>query len=214
MILYADVGGTNTRVWVEGQGRKIDRLIIGLRGVWTPAERRSWKRRLRGIAPLITVLSDIELAHHLEFGDGWGIVLNAGTGSIAFGRASDGKTARSGGLGPLIGDEGSAFWVGREYLKLLYQINPDQRPIRPFVVGGDAVAKIAGLARKVLKIAERKPKSYERRIIDEAMIHLRELVKEVRWKLKLPPTVPVAVRGGLFESRFFKARWKKFLDRP
>ena len=212
MILFADVGGTNTRVWKQGKG-KVEALVIGMRGVWTPAEKAAWKKKLRGIAPKILVLSDIELAHYLAFGLGPGVVLNAGTGSIAFGRNARGETARAGGLGPLIGDDGSAFWIGREYLRLRYQISPDIGPIRPYVTGNDAVAKIAGLAKTVLKIAEKKPRSFEARIVNEAYAHLRDLVGEVRAKLKISPSTPVQMTGGLFDNRFFKAGWRKFLSR-
>jgi N-acetylglucosamine kinase-like BadF-type ATPase len=40
-----------------------------------------------------------------------GIVVIAGTGSVAFGRDAGGRQARSGGWGPLLGDEGSAYWL-------------------------------------------------------------------------------------------------------
>jgi len=40
-------------------------------------------------------------------------VLIAGTGSVAYGRNAAGETARAGGYGPWIGDEGSAFEIGR-----------------------------------------------------------------------------------------------------
>ena len=43
---------------------------------------------------------------------GIGIVAIAGTGSIAFGVDPEGNSARSGGWGYLLGDEGSAFWLG------------------------------------------------------------------------------------------------------
>jgi N-acetylglucosamine kinase-like BadF-type ATPase len=48
--------------------------------------------------------------------DGPGIVLIAGTGAIAFGRGTDGTEARAGGWGPLIGDEGSGYAIGRRGL--------------------------------------------------------------------------------------------------
>ncbi|MCA9069199.1 MAG: hypothetical protein KDA84_09765, partial [Planctomycetaceae bacterium] len=41
--------------------------------------------------------------------EGWGIALIAGTGSIAFGQTVDGRVARTGGWGYLLGDEGSAY---------------------------------------------------------------------------------------------------------
>jgi N-acetylglucosamine kinase-like BadF-type ATPase len=46
-----------------------------------------------------------------------GLLLIAGTGSIAYGRGRDGSEARAGGWGHLLGDEGSAFWVAFEAIK-------------------------------------------------------------------------------------------------
>ena len=43
--------------------------------------------------------------------DGWGIALISGTGSLAFGRAANGRTARAGGWGFLFGDEGSGYAI-------------------------------------------------------------------------------------------------------
>ncbi len=48
--------------------------------------------------------------------DSAGVVLISGTGAVAFGRNSDGLEARAGGWGPLIGDEGSGFEIGRRAL--------------------------------------------------------------------------------------------------
>ncbi len=48
--------------------------------------------------------------------DGPGLVLISGTGAIAFGRGTDGTEARAGGWGPVIGDEGSGYAIGREGL--------------------------------------------------------------------------------------------------
>lgn len=61
----------------------------------------------------VWVTTDMEIALEAAVGDGPGVVLIAGTGSAAFGRRSDGKTARAGGLGPWVGDEGSAYDIGR-----------------------------------------------------------------------------------------------------
>ena len=59
------------------------------------------------------VTTDYEIALEAAAGAGPGVVLIAGTGSVAFGRNAAGQTARSGGYGPWIGDEGSAFEIGR-----------------------------------------------------------------------------------------------------
>ncbi|MCL2832275.1 MAG: hypothetical protein FWD78_03810 [Treponema sp.] len=42
-----------------------------------------------------------------------GYCLISGTGSAAFGRSADGRLVRAGGHGYLLGDEGSASWIGR-----------------------------------------------------------------------------------------------------
>jgi glucosamine kinase len=59
------------------------------------------------------VATDLEVALEAATGTGPGVVLIAGTGSAAYGRNSAGETARSGGYGTWIGDEGSAFEIGR-----------------------------------------------------------------------------------------------------
>jgi N-acetylglucosamine kinase-like BadF-type ATPase len=59
------------------------------------------------------VTTDYEIALEAAAGSGLGIVLIAGTGSVAYGRNAGGETARAGGYGPWIGDEGSAFEIGR-----------------------------------------------------------------------------------------------------
>src|ERR1700728_627874 len=46
-----------------------------------------------------------------------GIVVTAGTGSIAFGRNAPGRTARAGGWGYLFGDEGGGFWIARQAMR-------------------------------------------------------------------------------------------------
>jgi N-acetylglucosamine kinase-like BadF-type ATPase len=62
----------------------------------------------------VQVTTDLEIALEAAFGTGDGIILLAGTGSAAFGRDANGRTARAGGRGPWISDEGSAFDIGRQ----------------------------------------------------------------------------------------------------
>ena len=64
-------------------------------------------------AAVAQVTTDLEVALETAAGTGPGVVLVAGTGSAAFGRNAAGETARVGGYGPLLGDEGSAFEIGR-----------------------------------------------------------------------------------------------------
>jgi N-acetylglucosamine kinase-like BadF-type ATPase len=62
---------------------------------------------------LAQVTTDCEIALEAAVGSGPGVVLISGTGSIAYGRNAAGEIARAGGYGPWIGDEGSAFEIGR-----------------------------------------------------------------------------------------------------
>jgi glucosamine kinase len=61
----------------------------------------------------IEVVGDMQIAVAAAFGGGPGVIVIAGTGSIASGRNASGETARAGGWGFAISDEGSAHWIGR-----------------------------------------------------------------------------------------------------
>lgn len=64
------------------------------------------------VARHVTITTDAEAALADAFGEEPGILLIAGTGSIAWGRAEDGRLIRCGGWGALLGDEGSGYGLG------------------------------------------------------------------------------------------------------
>lgn len=66
-------------------------------------------------------MNDVALAHLGAFGGGEGVLLLAGTGSMAWARGPEGE-ARVGGWGDAFGDEGSAHWIGREALALASRV--------------------------------------------------------------------------------------------
>lgn len=59
------------------------------------------------------VVGDMLVAHEAAFFGAPGVVVIAGTGSIAFGVNERGEMARAGGWGPSVSDEGSGTWIGR-----------------------------------------------------------------------------------------------------
>jgi glucosamine kinase len=61
----------------------------------------------------IEVVGDHEIALEAAFGQGPGAIAIAGTGSIVYGRDAAGHSARAGGWGFAISDEGSGHWIGR-----------------------------------------------------------------------------------------------------
>src|SRR5258708_14571016 len=65
----------------------------------------------------VEVTHDAKAALYAGNAAGCGIVLISGTGSIAYGRDDQGTEARCGGWGYLVGDEGSAVWMGQEGLR-------------------------------------------------------------------------------------------------
>ncbi len=67
----------------------------------------------------IDVVGDMQIALEAAFDCGPGVIVIAGTGSIAYGRDQEGRTARAGGWGFAIGDEGSAHWIGRAAVSAL-----------------------------------------------------------------------------------------------
>ncbi len=74
---------------------------------------------------LVHVTTDFEIALEAAAGAGPGVVLIAGTGSSAFGRNAVGQTARAGGYGPWVGDEGSAFDIGRRAVAAVARARED-----------------------------------------------------------------------------------------
>src|SRR5262249_60964884 len=94
------------------------------------------------------VLSRVEAAYGGAMGARAGLRGLAGTGSIVLARSAAGRWVRAGGLGPLFGDGGSAFALGRDWLAAT-----DPVRARRLAVSPDAVARIAALAPRVLRLA-------------------------------------------------------------
>lgn len=98
-------------------------LCAGLAGVGNETERDAVAAALRGlgVAELVQVTGDEVIALEGTLGADPGILLIAGTGSVAFGRAEDGRVERCGGWGMIVGDEGSGYAIGRSALRAALQ---------------------------------------------------------------------------------------------
>ncbi len=100
----------------------IHAACLGLAGAARPDERTlftTWAKQ--AICARVTVISDGELVLAAGTPALWGIALVAGTGSIAWGKAPDGRMARAGGWGYLLGDEGSGYDLAHEALRAATQ---------------------------------------------------------------------------------------------
>jgi len=182
---------------------RVPALVVASRGVWTASERRRHARRLGSLARRVVVISDAEAAYVAALGDGAGILLLAGTGSMALARDARGRWARAGGWGPLLGDEGSAFWIGREWLRA----SKDGRGFataRRLLASPRAVAGIAALAPAVLRRA-REGSAPARRIVAAAHTALADLIVAVSAELDLPAPTAVSWGGRLLADPGFRS---------
>jgi N-acetylglucosamine kinase-like BadF-type ATPase len=191
-------------VWKARRWRRRDvgALVIASRGIWTARERRALAARFARLSARVTVLSDAQAALLGALGEVSGVLILAGTGSIVIGRDLRGRWARAGGLGPLLGDEGSGFWIGRAWLRATTH-GEDFLPVRRLVTRRDAVARIAALAPSVLARA-RRGDARARTIVSEAQSHLAGLAADVVRQLRLPDPVTVSWAGGLLDDARFR----------
>jgi N-acetylglucosamine kinase-like BadF-type ATPase len=203
----------------------IEVACLGLAGFDRPDDRAmlaSWCQA-EGWAGRLVPANDGDLVLAAGTPEGFGIALISGTGSIAVGRTPDGRAARAGGWGPLIGDEGSAYWVALEGLRLVAR-RFDGRAIpkqmdrltgelcRAFGVESPSGivseiykpewdrARIAGLARIVVGCAEHDEEAW-RLLIERPAFELAYLVVAVRDALHrddpdAPDSAPLAMAGG------------------
>jgi N-acetylglucosamine kinase-like BadF-type ATPase len=97
---------------------QVDRTCFGLAGVSGPVV-QAWARRAVGamVAGELVLCGDEEIALEAAFAGGEGILVIAGTGSNAIGRTASGEVFGAGGWGPVLGDEGSGYWIGLEAMR-------------------------------------------------------------------------------------------------
>jgi N-acetylglucosamine kinase-like BadF-type ATPase len=168
-------------------------------------------------ADTIHVISDALAALWGAFQGEPGLLLIAGTGSICMGLDAGGNTARCGGFGRILGDEGSGYWIavqairaalgsvdGRnpptELVDIIYsefQLNELKDIIPPVHTGQITPDQIAQIAPQVLAAAKSDQSAVE--IVNEAAGHLADLVISTAQKLDME-NPRVALWGGLWKS--------------
>jgi glucosamine kinase len=191
--------------------RGVAALVVAARGVWTRAEREALARRLRGLAGRVRVVADAEAALLGALDGGPGILLLAGTGSIVLGRDAGGRLARAGGLGPLLGDEGSAFWLGREWLRTTAG-DDDGLVARGRARGPDAVRRVAALAPRVIAHARRGDRR-ARAIVAAGQAALAAGARRVARRLGLPAPVAASWAGAVLDDPWYRAGTRRALRR-
>jgi N-acetylglucosamine kinase-like BadF-type ATPase len=106
---------TKALVTANVASREIVWTYCGIAGADHPAHRVEVVDSLSNFFPRgnFTVDNDARIALTGAIGFGAGVVVIAGTGSVAVGRNDAGEEARAGGWGPIVGDEGSGYSIAR-----------------------------------------------------------------------------------------------------
>jgi len=120
---------------------------------------RAIMRRL-GFRSHTLIVNDALVALVAGAGNEPGVVLIAGTGSIAYGVNQAGYAARSGGWGYVLGDEGSGYWIGRQALTAVVRAADGRGPrtrLTALMLEHFQLTQVAGLVRAVYDKGLRRP---------------------------------------------------------
>ena len=193
-------------------------LCVGVAGAGRETERNElWQALVsRDLASELVIHSDFSIALDDAFGDGPGVLLISGTGSVAFGRGPTGATARCGGWGPVCGDEGSGAWIGRRALSVVTAAADGREPETALtgailtaaqvnesqdLIGWASNAtrgQLATLAPTVLSVAEAgdlRANALVSLAVEELVLHVRALARQLFGDERA--SVPVGLTGGM-----------------
>jgi glucosamine kinase len=251
-ILGIDAGGSGTRVVVlengtvtpqpdeppmnvlltDGFAGRLLQIIkaadvtaagVGLAGLRQEAQAGELTETLtRQAGCPVHVTGDADTAQAGAFLGGPGVVVIAGTGSMAFGRDGE-RHIRAGGHGFLLGDEGSAYWIGRAaaqaalhwqdrmggseliHRRVLETTGTDLDDLVSDVCSHPAErSRLTALAPVLTALAGEDPEA--ERITRQAAEHLAALAESVRHRLG---PLPVVGAGRVFGASLI---WDRFAE--
>lgn len=197
----------------------ITAVTVGIAGTSYNDSSGDWLRHtLTDLLPQAQVIvsSDAEIALVGAHGAARGVIVMAGTGSVAYGINEQGRHARAGGYGFLLGDEGSGYWLGREavtaVVQTFYEQGAPTRLTEPVlatlalshadhIIGWvyashpDKNTTIASLAPQVLHCAA-EGDTAAINIVQRGTLALAQMVKSILRQLN-DSTLPVAFGGSV-----------------
>jgi len=201
-------------------------VVFGSTGLETIKSRelvKSLIEKKSGISKVF-VVTDSRIALEGALGGGEGIVVYAGTGSFAIGKNARGDVHKAGGVGFLMSDEGSGFYLGHQALRAAVRDLdgrgertvltrrvldhfgveiPEELMPKLYVKPIDTSA-IAALAPIVTQAAEEGDR-VARKIVESAVGELVNLVEAVARKLNMISLeFPLASAGGVFKSELIR----------
>lgn len=192
---------------------------VGAAGATNPDANATVRQIVRQILPNaeVVVVGDMVIAHEAALHHHPGVVAIAGTGSIAYGCNEQGETARAGGWGFAISDEGSGQWIGRTAVSEAMRASDARRDsmLLARILGAWKLASQDDLVRyansspppsfaelfPVIDHAARERDVIASDILTRAGAELAELVLVVMHRLWKPAEmVRVGVAGGVFAN--------------
>ena len=199
---------------------QIERTCVGLAGAGRPEVSNLVHRLLAQlVSGEIEVVGDMVIALQAAFGNGAGVMVIAGTGSMAYGRDASGNTLRAGGWGFSVFDEGSGHWIGRSAIAAVmrdYDETGEENSVlmnnirtswdlttrEQLVLAANASPSpdFAALLPAVVSAAD-SGDALARSILTQAGTELARLAKIVIRRLFSDgDKVPVAMTGGVFSN--------------
>lgn len=202
--------------------KNVEYAYCGIAGADHPIHRQRVIDALHVFFPRgnFIVDTDARIALTGAIGFGAGVVIIAGTGSVAFGRNAVGIEARAGGWGPTLGDEGSGYWIAREGLSAIVRAHdgrgyatkmtellcreydlcsPDDLP--RFVYAATTHADDIARYGKLVIEAARMGDDVARAILDRGGSELAECILAIARKLHMTDDAfAVAYVGGAFHA--------------
>jgi N-acetylglucosamine kinase-like BadF-type ATPase len=192
-----------------------DTMVVGAAGVGRDPERGELRDALRieRVASRTIVTGDLDIALEAAHGQGPGIVLVSGTGSVALARDKAGGLHRAGGYGWQMGDEGSGYSIARAALLAVGRAQDGRGPTTALLAAILAAGlvksfdelvrwtnaaeprEIAALAPAVFGAASRGD-AVARGLVDAAADELAALVAPLIAAFGGKGTIPVALSGG------------------
>jgi N-acetylglucosamine kinase-like BadF-type ATPase len=216
------VGSAIAQGWLGSGFARCDRLVMGL--TTAPIDDPSRDRLCRDVNRVVGAvdvwLSDDSVTCHAgAFSLGWGVSITAGTGVACLVMPEAGEPSILSGHGYLVGDEGGAFWIGREGVRAALRAADGRGPATALQAAAEGrfggladlgvrlhsgtrpVNDIAQFAPEVLAVADAGD-DVAGRIADDAAGELSLLVRAAvavarRGSPAHDPIVPVAVGGRL-----------------
>jgi N-acetylglucosamine kinase-like BadF-type ATPase len=192
-----------------------DVVCGGFAGAGQPEGVRFYRDCLSALLPhaQLFVETDAFITYVGAIGIKPGVLLIAGTGSIAIARKQDGDSIRVGGWGPHFGDEGGGFWIGREAIRIALRAY-DAGEFPEFVSSiaqelklrqitdapaawKDGTIEVHAVAALAVWIAAQPETEPSKRILAAAATHLRDIAELARRRAELPDSCLRSISGSL-----------------